>query len=338
MMVEELLMQRSTYKALVTKSSRTLSCLIKEGDINLIKKHGVMMKAWFHSFDDVCESYLEMLTDETDITDAESYYDAVYDDYMDQLDSLNYAMDSFTMQAPAVVQRTDSNTTLSTMSPINLPKMVREQETKSPIQPVQSVVQNNETVLINTHNCTCQPSPSQQVKEVMSIELVHLSTCAHDHTTPNCDQSLLDLHIDAKAQSEVSIATITMEQQPDLFDCEPPVTMQCSPVSLDTHIDQTDLHVQSPAPCAQYSHTHHATIHHASIVPSPIQLANTSRSTDHHILNAPLQDHLELKENYTHSQTPRPGRKVKDGTSHIPDKPRPTVCHILSGVTQISFC
>ena len=90
-----------------------------------------MMKAWFHSFDDVCESYLEMLTDETDITDAESYYDAVYDDYMDQLDSLNYAMDSFTMQAPAVVQRADSNTTLSTMSPINLPKMVREQETKS---------------------------------------------------------------------------------------------------------------------------------------------------------------------------------------------------------------
>ena len=91
-MVEELLMQRSTYKALVTKSSRTLSCLIKEGDINLIKKHGVMMKAWFHSFDDVCESYLEMLTDETDITDAESHYDAVYDDYMDQLDSLNYSM------------------------------------------------------------------------------------------------------------------------------------------------------------------------------------------------------------------------------------------------------
>ena len=180
MMVEELLMQRSTYKALVTKSSRTLSCLIKEGDINLIKKHGVMMKAWFHSFDDVCESYLEMLTDETDITDAESYYDAVYNDYMDQLDSLNYAMDSFTMQAPAVVQRTDSNTTLSTMSPINLPKMVREQETKLPIQPVQSVVQNNETVLINTHNCTCQPLPSQQVQEDMSIELVHLSTCVHD--------------------------------------------------------------------------------------------------------------------------------------------------------------
>ena len=238
------------------------------------------------------------------------------------------------MQAPAVVQRTDSNPTLSTMSHIiNLPTIVREQETKSPTQPLQLDVQNNETVLMNTHDCTCQPSPSQQVKEVMSIELVHLSTCAHDHTTPNSDQSLLDLHIDVKAQSEVSIATITMEQQPDLFDCEPPVTMQCSPVSLDPHIDQTDLLVQSPAPCAQYSHIHYATIHHASIVPPPIQLANTSRSTNPHILNAPLQDHLELKENYTHSQTPRPGRKVKDGTSHIPGKPRPIVCHILSGVT-----
>ena len=93
-MGEEHLMQRSTHKALVTKSSRTLSCLIKEYDINLIKKHGVMVKTWFHSFDEVCESYLEALTDETDITAADSYYDAVYDNYMDQLDSLNYATDT----------------------------------------------------------------------------------------------------------------------------------------------------------------------------------------------------------------------------------------------------
>ena len=212
-----------------------------------------------------------MLTDETDITDAESYYDAVYDDYMDQLDTLNYAIDSFTMQAPAVVQRADSNTTLSTMSPIiNLPKMVREQETKSPIQPVQSVVQNNETVLINTHNCTCQPLPSQQVQQDVSIEFVHLSTCVHDHTAPNCDQSLLDLHIDVKVQSEASIATITMEQQPKVIDCEPPVINQSSLVSLDTHIDQTNLHVQSPSSCTHYSHTAHATMHPDRDVPSRI--------------------------------------------------------------------
>ena len=333
MTVEELLRQRSTYKALVTKSSCTLSHLISEGDINRIQKHGVMMKAWFHSFDEASESYLETLTDDTDITAAESYYDAIYDDYMDQLDSLNYAMDSLAMQVPAVVQRTDSNPTLSTMSHIiNLPTIVREQETKSPTQPVQLDIQNNETVLMNTHDCTCQPSPSQQVKEVMSIELVHLSTCAHDHTTPNCDQSLLDLHIDVKAQSEVSIATITMEQQPDLFDCEPPVTMQCSPVSLDPHIDQTDLHVPSPTPCAHYSHIAHATMHPASVVLSAYQLAN-GRPTDDHILKAPLKDHLELKENHLHSQTPRPGRKVKDGTLHIPGKPRPTACHFLSGIT-----
>ena len=321
MTVEELLRQRATYKALVTKSSCMLSHLISEGDINRIQKHGIMMKAWFHSFDEASESYIETLTNETDITAAESYYDAIYDDYMDQLDSLYYVMDNFTVQAPVVVQRTDTNTTLSTISQtINLPTMDLE-----PIDSTHSKHQHPEQEVVK--------SPTEQVQDVMNKELVHLSTCARDHTAPNCDQSLLDLHIDVKAQSEVSIATITMEQQPDLFDCEPPVTMQCSPVSLDPHIDQTDLHVQSPAPCAQYSHSYHATIHHASIVPSPIQLANTSRSTDHHILNAPLQDHLELKENYTHSQTPRPGRKVKDGTSHIPGKPRPTVCHILSGVT-----
>ena len=103
MTVEELLRQRSTYKALVTKSSCMLSHLISEGDINRIQKHGVMMKAWFHSFDEVSESYLETLTDDTDINDADSYYDAVYDNYMDQLDSLNYAMDNFTVQAPVVV-------------------------------------------------------------------------------------------------------------------------------------------------------------------------------------------------------------------------------------------
>ena len=114
MTVEELLRQRS-YKSLVTKSSCTLSHLISEGDINRIQKHGVMMKAWFHSFDEVSESYLETLTDDTDITDADSYYDAVYDDYMDQLDSLNYAIENFTVQAPVVVERTDTNTTLSTI-------------------------------------------------------------------------------------------------------------------------------------------------------------------------------------------------------------------------------
>ena len=313
MMVEKLLTHRSTYKALVTKSFRTLSCLIKESDFNLIQNHGVMMKAWFHNFDDVCESYLEMLTDETDITAAESYYDVVYDDYMDQLDSLNYAMDSFTMQAPAVVQKTDSNTTLSTMSPIiNLPKMAREQETKSPTQPVQSVVQNNETVPMNTHNCTCQPLHSQQVQEIMSIELVHLSTCVHDRTAPNCDQSLLDLHIDVQLQPQVSIAAITKEQQPDLFDIKPPVTIQCSLVSLDPHIDQINLHVQSPTSCAQYSHTHHATIHHASIVPSLIQLAN-SRSTDHHVLNTPPQHPLKLKV----SQTPRKVKEYRNSSASV---------------------
>ena len=321
MTIEELLRQRSTYKALVTKSSCTLSHLICEGDINRIQKHGVMMKAWFHSFDEVSESYLETLTDDTDINDADSYYDAVYDNYMDQLDSLNYAMDNFTVQAPVVVQRTNTNTTLSTIShTTKLPRMDLE-----PVDDTHSKHQHPEQEVVK--------SPTDQVQDVMNKELVHPRTCAHDHTAPNCNQSLLDLHIDVKAQSEASIATFTMEQQLQLVDCEPPVTMQCSAVSLDPHIDQTDLHVQSPAPCARYSHTYHATIHHASIVPSPIQLANTSRSTDHHILNAPLQDHLELKENYTHSQTPRPGRKVKDGTSDIPGKPRPTVCHILSGVT-----
>ena len=279
------------------------------------------MKAWFHSFDEVSESYLETLTDDSDINDADSYYDAVYDNYMDQLDSLNYAMDNFTVQAPVVVQRTDTNTTLSTISQTTkLPTMDLE-----PVDDTHSKHQHPEQEVVK--------SPTDQVQDVMNKELVHPRTCAHDHTAPNCNQSLLDLHIDVKALSEASIATFTMEQQLELVDCEPPVTMQCSPVSLDPHIDQTDLHVQSPAPCALYSHSHHATFHHASIVPSPIQLANTSRSTDHHILNAPLKDHLELKENYTHSQTPRPGRKVKDGTSHIPGKPRPTVYHILSGVT-----
>ena len=106
MTVEELLRQRSTYKALVTKSSCTLSHLISEGDINRIQKHGVMMKAWFHSFDEASESYLETLTDDTDITAAESYYDAIYDDYMDQLDSLNYAMDSFSRPSTCCSENT----------------------------------------------------------------------------------------------------------------------------------------------------------------------------------------------------------------------------------------
>ena len=142
---------------------------------------------------------------------------------MDQLDSLNYTMDNFTVQAPVVVQRADTHTSLSTITQtINLPTMDLE-----PVDGTHSNHPEQEVV----------KSPTEQVQTVMNKELVHISTCAHDHTAPNCDQSLLDLHIDEKAQSEVSIATITMEQQPDLFDCEPPVTMQCSLISLDPHID-----------------------------------------------------------------------------------------------------
>ena len=314
MTIEELLRQRSTYKALVTKSSCTLSHLISEGDINRIQKHGVMMKAWFHSFDEASESYLETLTDDTDITAAESYYDAIYDDYMDQLDSLNYAMDSLTVQAPAV-----------------------------------------QRILTE--------SPTQQIRHVVSKELIPLST--NDCTSTNCDLSLLDLHIDVKLQPQISIATITREQQPDLTDCEPPVINKCSPVTLDPSGDGNDTHMQlsTPAPSSHALHTSSdlsfsepakhvllnmdelalfstdlleaQTIMHPArdvIFSTPIQLAAT-RSAGSHLLKAPLKDHLEPKENYTHSQTPRPGRKVKDGTLHIPGKPRPTACHFLSGIT-----
>ena len=333
MTVEELLRQRSTYKALMTKSSCTLSHLISEGDINRIQKHDVMMKAWFHSFDEASESYLETLTDDTDITAAESYYDAIYDDYMDQLDSLNYAMDSLTMQAPAVVQRTDSNTTPSTMSHIvNLPTMVREQETKASIHSVQLDDQNNETVPINSHHCTSQPSPCQQVQEVMNIELVHLSTCVHDHSTPNCDQSLLDLHTDVKAQLQDTLATDRQKELPNLIDCGTSVVNQSSCVIFDSDIDDTVILVQSPTPCTQYSHTHHAAMHPARVVPPTFQLTN-GRSADHYTLAVPPQYQMELKENYIHSQTPRPCRNVKDGTLHITSTPRPTACHFLSGIT-----
>ena len=313
-MVEELLKQRLTFKALVIKSEMTLNCLIKERDFNLIHKHGVLMKYWFHSFDEASESYIETLSNETDITDAESYYDAVYDNYMDQLDSLNYAMDSLVVQAPAV-----------------------------------------QRILTE--------SPTLQIHHVVSKELIPPST--NDCTSTNCDLSLLDLHIDVKLQPQISIATITKEQQPDLTDCEPPVINKCSPVTLDQSVDGNDTHMQlsTPAPSSHALHTtsdlsfsepakyvllnmdelalsstdllEAQTIMHPArdvIFSTPIQLA-TTRSAGSHLLKAPLKDHLEPKENYTHSQTPRPGRKVKDGTLHIPGKPRPTACHFLSGIT-----
>ena len=242
----------------------------------------------------------------TDISAAESYYDAIYDDYMDQLDSLNYAMDSLTMQAPAIVQRTDSNPTLSTMSHIiNLPPMVCEQETKPPIHPVKLDVQDNETVLpMSSHQCIGQ-------------------------LTSNSGLSLPVLQSNVETQAQVSVVTVTKEELPDLVDCGTPVINQSSPILLDTH-----LHVPSPIPCAHYSHTAHATMHPDRDVPSRILFrpAN-SRYTDHHLLNTPPQHQLELKVSSICSQTPRPGRKVKDGTLHITSTPRLAACHILSGVT-----
>ena len=267
-----------------------------------------MMKYWFHSFDEASDSYIETLSNETDITDA------VYDNYMDQLDSLNYAMDSLVVQAPAVQ------------------RIITE-------------------------------SPTQQIHHVVSKELIPLST--NDCTSTNCDQSLPDLHIDVKLQPQISIATITKEQQPHLTDCEPPVINKCSPVTLDQSVDGNDPHIQlsTPAPSLHALQTSSdlsfiepakhvllnmdelalsstdlleaQTIMHPArdvIFSIPVQLA-TTRSAGSHLLKAPLKDHLELKENHLHSQTPRPGQKVKNGTLHITSTPRPAACLFLSGIT-----
>ena len=68
-------------------------------------------------------SYVETLTDDTKIAAASSYYDEVYDSYMDQLDALNSAMDSLTIQKPVVIEKTDPDKALSAISQIiNLPK------------------------------------------------------------------------------------------------------------------------------------------------------------------------------------------------------------------------
>ena len=108
----------------MTKSAKTLNRLIKERDVNLIEKHGMKMKAWFSDFDATKDAYVETLTDDTEIAAASSYYDEVYDNYMDQLDALNSAMDSLTIQKPVVVEQTDPDKALSAISQIiNLPKM-----------------------------------------------------------------------------------------------------------------------------------------------------------------------------------------------------------------------
>ena len=82
MMAEELMKQRATYKARMMKSAKTLNRLIKEREVNLIKKHGMNMKTWFCDFDETNDAYVETLTDEAEIAAARSYYDAVYDSYM----------------------------------------------------------------------------------------------------------------------------------------------------------------------------------------------------------------------------------------------------------------
>ena len=123
-MAEELMKQRATYKARMTKSAKTLNRLIKEREVNLIKKHGMKMKTWFCDFDETNDAYVETLTDEAEIAAASSYYDAVYDSYLDQLDALTSAMDSLTVQTSVVVENIVPESTLSAISQIvNLPKM-----------------------------------------------------------------------------------------------------------------------------------------------------------------------------------------------------------------------
>ena len=158
---------------------------------------------------------------------------------------------------------------------INLPTIISEQETKPPIHSVQLDDQSNETVSTNSHHRTSQLSP-------------------------NSGLSLPVPHLDVETKSHVSMATATMKELPEQIDCGTLVINQSSPVSIDPHIDQIDLHVQSPPSCAHYSYTAHATMHPDRDVPSRrlFRPAN-SRSTDHHVLNAPPQHQLELKVNYT---------------------------------------
>ena len=183
--------------------------------------------------------------------------------------------------------------------------------------------------------CPSHPLSKSKMISDQCNKSVEIST--HQQNTQPANNSNLshpELHPDVKAQLHVSMVTTTPKELPEQIDCGTPVINQSSLVSPDLHSDQIDLQVKPSTPCTHYSPSLQ-TIHPARdvIVSTPFQLSNSSRSSDHHILNTPLQYHLELKENYTHCQTPRPGRKVKDGTLHITSTPRSRVCYFLSGIT-----
>ena len=175
-------------------------------------------------------------------------------------------------------------------------------------------------------------SPTLQVQDDQCNKSVEIST--HQQNTElaaNNSPTHPELHPDDEAQLQDLLVTDTQKELPNVIDCVTSVINQSLCVIIDSDIDD-DILVQSPTPCTQYSHTHHATMHPASVVPSTFQ-QEKGRSADHHILTVLPQDQLELKESCIHSQTPRPGRKVKDGTLHIVSIPRPAACFIMSGVT-----
>ena len=123
-MADALKKRRSTCKANITKSDKTLQRLIRERNLEAIQTQGEKMKKWFAEFD----AYIETLIAEPEQEAASEYYDLVYACYINQLDYLNDAVDA--QRAKEVTVDVQANTALSANKTlmaisqiINLPKL-----------------------------------------------------------------------------------------------------------------------------------------------------------------------------------------------------------------------
>ena len=186
--------RRSTCKASLTTSFKTLQRLVRERNIESIQKHGEKMKNLFVEFDDVSDAYSDTLCKDSEQQAASIYYDEVYDNYLSHLDTLNDSIDNLSLKNAAAYKQ--SNTSLSAVDAlatisqiINMPKMELETFDGTAITYQR---------FISIFKQVIEPATPDQTVRLTRL-LSHTTGDAHkavstiDPSTPNCYDLALDV-------------------------------------------------------------------------------------------------------------------------------------------------
>ena len=116
--------KRSVSKGVLTKAYRVSRRLLVEKDLKKLSEHRTRVMDYFQKFHVASEAYEGTLTDESNVSACETYYDEVLSTYEEEMQKLNDAIDALNI-SPPVSESSDAEKTLAAVSQvINMPPLV----------------------------------------------------------------------------------------------------------------------------------------------------------------------------------------------------------------------